>query len=124
MENIMNTRTITLLSTLICAGLSNLSAAESLRCKTQLAQVGDTKADIIEKCGDPLMIDNFCQPIAVTTQPQGVQSGDNNVQNNIAIANCENVDIWTYNPGKGRFIAHLYFARGQLQSIRYGDRVK
>lgn len=98
--------------------------ADALRCNTKLPLVGDTKSEIIDKCGEPAMTDNYCQPIATTTQAQGVQIGDNNVQNNIAIAACENIDIWTYNPGTGKFKAHLYFARGQLQSIRYGDRVK
>lgn len=120
----MNKYFIAILCAAIFASFPSTSLAESLRCKTKLAKVGDTKAEVIEKCGDPIIIDNFCQPIAVSTPPQGVQIGDNNVQNNIAIATCENVDIWTYNPGKGKFITHLYFARGQLQSIRYGDRVK
>lgn len=120
----MNKYFIAIICTAIAAGLSSPGFAESLRCKTKLAKVGDTKAEVMEKCGDPIMTDSFCQPIAVSTPPQGVQIGDNNVQNNIAIATCENVDIWTYSPGKGKFITHLYFARGQLQSIRYGDRVK
>lgn len=120
----MNNYINAILFAAIFATLSSTSAAESLRCKTKLAQVGDTKSEVLDKCGDPIMTDNFCQPVAVNTQPQGIQNGNNNVQNNIAIATCENVDIWTYNPGKGKFMTHLYFARGQLQSIRYGERVK
>lgn len=120
----MNKYSIAILSTAIFISFSTTSLADSLRCKTKLAKVGDTKSEILDKCGDPVMTDNFCQPITANTQPQGVQIGDNNVQNNITIATCENIDIWTYNPGKGKFVTHLYFARGQLQSIRYGDRVK
>lgn len=112
-----------ILFTLVSMGLTSTSFADSLRCKTKLAHIGDTKAEIIDKCGEPVMTDSFCQPISVNT-PQGVQVGNNNVQNNIAIATCENVDIWTYNPGTGKFKTHLYFTRGHLQSIRYGDRVK
>lgn len=115
---------LVIVCTLMSSGLSLSSHAESLRCKTQLAQVGDTKVEVLDKCGDPIMTDSYCEPVAVTTQPQGIQNGNNNVQNNIAIATCENVDIWTYNPGKGKFMTHLYFARGELQSIRYGDRAK
>lgn len=120
----MNRYCASILFAAIFASSSNISFADSLRCKTKLAQIGDTKSDVLDKCGDPVMTDNFCQPVAAITQPQGIQNGNNNVQNNIAIATCENIDIWTYNPGKGKFITHLYFARGQLQSIRYGDRVK
>lgn len=120
----MNNYFVSLLCATVFVGISSTCLAESLRCKTKLTHIGDTKAEVLDKCGSPIMTDNFCQPVATTTQPQGIQNGDNNVQNNIAIATCENVDIWTYNPGKGKFLTHLYFARGQLQSIRYGDRVK
>ena len=108
----------------LLASLSSSCFAESLRCGRTIAQIGDTKADVLEKCGVPLVTDTFCEPIAQVAQPQGVQNGDNNVQYNTAIATCENVDIWTYTPAKGKFVTHLYFSRGELQTIRYGDRVK
>ena len=120
----MNRYCAPILCAAIFATSSGISFADSLRCKTKLAHIGDTKSEVLKKCGDPVMTDNFCQPVATAPQAQGIQTGNNNVQNNIAIATCENIDIWTYNPGKGKFITHLYFARGQLQSIRYGDRVK
>ncbi len=120
----MNSFFKAMIGVIVLASGSNYSLAETLRCKTKLAQIGDTKADVLSKCGDPIMTDNYCQPVPVTVQPQGVQNGDNNVQYNTAIATCVNVDIWTYNPGKGKFMAHLYFSQGELQNIRYGDRVK
>lgn len=114
-----------LITLLYFVGLTaNDASAGSLRCGSKLAQVGDTKAEIIEKCGQPVMTDTFCAPLVAANQIQGIQNGDNNIQNNIAIATCENVDIWTYKPGSGKFITNLYFSRGQLQTIRYGDRVK
>lgn len=120
----MNKCVIALVVAAVSATLSAPGFAESLRCKTKLAHIGDTKADVLDKCGDPVMTDSFCQPIAIAAQPQGVQNGNNNIQNNTVISTCENIDIWTYNPGSGKFMTHLYFSRGELQSIRYGDRVK
>lgn len=120
----MNKYVIALIAATTATTLSFQGNAESLRCKTKLAKIGDTKADVIQKCGDPMMTDSFCQPIAIAAQPQGVQNGNNNVQNNTVISTCENIDIWTYNPGTGKFMTHLYFSRGELQSIRYGDRAK
>jgi len=120
----MNSHLTTLIIAAIATTLSFPSNAESLRCKTKLAQIGDTKADVLDKCGDPIVTDSYCVPIAITAQPQGIQNGNNNVQNNTVISTCENVDIWTYNPGTGKFMVHLYFSRGELQNIRYGDRVK
>ena len=109
---------------LVTITFSGITHASSLRCGSQLANVGDTKAEIIDKCGEPIMTDTFCAPLVAASQVQGIQNGDNNLQNNIAIATCENVDIWTYKPGSGKFMTNLYFSRGQLQVIRYGDRVK
>lgn len=119
----MNNYFIALIIAATAITLSSPSNAESLRCKTKLAKIGDTKADVIQKCGDPIMTDSFCQPIAIAAQPQGVQNGNNNVQNNTVISTCENIEIWTYNPGTGKFMTHLYFSRGELRSIHYGDRV-
>ncbi|PUA26466.1 MAG: hypothetical protein B0W54_22185 [Cellvibrio sp. 79] len=109
---------------LIIFTFSCATHASSLRCGSKLANVGDTKAEIIEKCGEPIMTDTFCAPLVATNQVQGIQNGDNNIQNNVAIAACENVEIWTYNPGSGKFMTNLYISRGQLQTIRYGNRVK
>lgn len=109
---------------LLTATFSCIAHASSLRCGSKLANVGDTKAEIIDKCGEPIMTDTFCAPVVAANQVQGIQNGDNNIQNNIAIAACENVDIWTYKPGSGKFVTNLYFSRGQLQAIHYGDRVK
>lgn len=120
----MKIRSFVFIISLITATFSCITHAGSLRCGSKLANVGDTKAEIIEKCGEPIMTDAFCAPLVAANQAQGIQNGDNNIQNNIAIAACENVEIWTYNPGSGKFMTNLYFSRGQLQAIRYGDRAK
>ncbi len=51
--------------------ITGSSHAESLRCGGQLAHIGETKADILEKCGDPMVTDSYCEPIAVN-QSQGI----------------------------------------------------
>lgn len=99
------------------------SHSESLRCGTKLIHIGETKAEVVEKCGEPLAMDSYCEPIAINSI-QGVQNGNNNIQNNIAINSCVDVDIWTYNPGSGKFMTNLYFSQGHLQAIRYGNRAK
>ena len=90
--------------------------AESLRCKGDIVDIEDTKAEVIQKCGNPEMTDSFCE-----------KSYKNIMQSNgkvTVIESCENVDIWTYNPGKGQFLTNLYFAQGKLREMRYGDRVQ
>ncbi len=98
--------------------------AESMRCNGDLVQLGDMKADVVAICGQPVITDSFCRPIAQSAQIQATQSGENNVQNNIAVQTCEDVDVWTYHPAKGQFVTHLYFVAGELKDMKYGDRVK
>jgi hypothetical protein len=98
----------------LCA-FSLASNAESLRCKGDIVQVGDTKSEVTVKCGDPEMTDSFCEKFQ-----QKIRNSDGTFS---FFQSCENVDIWTYNPGKGQFWTNLYFAQGKLREMRYGKRV-
>ena len=104
--------------------ITTAAHAESMRCNGDLIQLGDMKAEVIAECGEPIMRDSFCRPVAKGAQIQAVQSGNQNVQNNIAVQTCEDVDVWTYHPAKGQFVTHLFFVEGELQEMKYGDRVK
>jgi hypothetical protein len=91
------------------------AAAETLRCKGDIVQVGDTKAEVTQKCGSPASTDSFCKKVERT-----IKHSDGKVS---FFETCENVDVWTYNPGKGQFWTNLYFAEGQLREMKYGSRV-
>ncbi|MES2676643.1 MAG: DUF2845 domain-containing protein [Pseudomonadota bacterium] len=101
------------LTTFFIAGMAN---AESLRCKGDIVDIGDTKAEVIVKCGQPELIDSYCEKSA-----KKIRQSDGTLT---LVESCENVDVWTYNPGKGQFWTNLYFAEGELREMRYGDRVK
>lgn len=120
MKNLIRTASLALTLSLICTP----SRAESLRCQGKLAKIGDTKFEITEKCGEPVATDHFCQPIENPPLIQAVQNGTQNTQINIVSQSCIDVDVWSYSPGKGRFITHLYFTQGQLVDMKYGDRIK
>ena len=92
--------------------------AQSLRCKNDLANVGDSKSSVLQKCGEPMLKDSFCKPVSHQIAPRSASGPTVNV------FACENVDEWTYNPGYGQFMTTLRFEEGTLQSIKYGDRVK
>ncbi|MGQ5524589.1 DUF2845 domain-containing protein [Chitinimonas sp. PSY-7] len=87
---------------LISMGLQ--AHAEFLRCNGDSAQVGDNKASVVQKCGEPIARDSYCKPKEGTLA-------------------CQPVDEWTYNPGPGQFLTILRFENGALVSIKYGDRV-
>ena len=90
------------IAALIAALFMTPSSAQSLRCKDDLIQVGNNKATVLMKCGEPATKDSFCKP-------------------NTKGAVCETIEEWTYNPGPGEFLRTLRFESGKLISISYGD---
>ncbi len=104
---------------LVLAVVSIDAHAASLRCKGDLAQIGDSKGSVLMKCGEPVYTDSFCEPIAQhrTSRNSGGKGSTVNVDQ------CESVDEWTYNPGYGQFFTTLRFERGALKTIKYGERV-
>lgn len=77
-------------------------AAADLRCGTELVSPGDSKVEVIKKCGEPLLRET----VAVKKTP----SAD------------EIVDRWTYDQGPGRFLKILTFEAGELVTIEDGER--
>ena len=95
------------------------ASAQSLRCKGDLAQIGNSKGTILQKCGEPVMKDSFCKKQDVVAALPATTAGGTAV----TINSCEQVEEWTYNPGYGQFMTMLLFEGGSLTKIRYGDRV-
>ncbi|MFO1387575.1 DUF2845 domain-containing protein [Cellvibrio sp.] len=103
--------------TLLLSALVACSAhAESLRCNGDIVEVGDAKVDVYRKCGEPVLKDSYCEKT-----PMRVRRANGEYD---LIDHCEDVDVWTYNPGKGQFWTNLYFSQGRLREMRYGDRVQ
>jgi hypothetical protein len=90
----------------------------SFRCNNDLVNLGESKASVQLKCGQPVLKDSFCKSADV--RPASKVGGGSVVINNNA---CESVDEWTYNPGYGQFMTTLRFESGRLVTIRYGERV-
>jgi len=94
------------------------AAAQTFKCRNDLVNVGDARATVLLKCGEPLVKDAFCRPLPVRgARPASGPRGGH-------IVPCENVDEWVYNPGYGQFMTTLRFVEGRLVAIEYGDRVK
>jgi hypothetical protein len=117
----------------LASSLFTGASAQSLRCKGDLAQIGNSKGTILQKCGEPVMKDSFCKPVQetvssapVTTPTVPNTSGSSTAAGattNVIVNTCQQVEEWTYNPGYGQFMTMLLFEGGSLKSIRYGDRV-
>jgi hypothetical protein len=94
-------------------------SAQSLRCNGDIVNVGDMRAAVLQRCGEPVAKDSFCKPV----DPKSVKK-DISVANVAVMPFCQNVDQWTYNPGYGQFMTILQFEGDTITTIKYGDRVK
>ncbi len=110
---------IALAAATFAASVSPPSAAQSLRCKGDVANLGDAQASVLVKCGEPVMKDSFCKPASQTSPPGTASAGIT-----VNVLPCERVDEWTYKPGYGQFVTTLRFGDGTLKAIKYGDRIK
>lgn len=115
----MNNHLCTLAAFATLATIVQPAAGQSLRCKNDLANTGDSKSAVFLKCGEPVLKDSFCK--TAPAQVPGTAAPGGTTVNIVA---CENVEEWTYKPGYGQFVTVLRFEGGALTSIRYGDRVK
>jgi len=79
----------------IASFLAHSAYAESLRCKGDIIDIGDIKIDVLRKCGEPVLKDTYCKKI-----PIRIKQADGYWE---TLEQCENFDVWTYNPGKGQF---------------------
>ena len=85
--------------TILCALLAGPAQAQSLRCGDgSLVVVGDAKAGVLQKCGEPKFKDSFCKP---------------GTERNEA---CERIDEWTYSPGPGQFLTTVRLEAGKDSS--------
>jgi len=116
-------RTAAVILGFLTSSLFTGASAQSLRCKGDLAQIGNSKGTILQKCGEPVMKDSFCKPAQETVTGAPIVSGNRTNVTNVTVNSCVQVEEWTYNPGYGQFMTMLLFEGGSLASIRYGERV-
>ena len=95
------------------------ASAQYLRCENEAVNVGEMRATVLQRCGEPVVKESFCKPV----DPQSVQRNATG-SSVVVVPPCENVDEWTYNPGYGQFMTTLQFQGGKVTAIKYGDRVK
>jgi hypothetical protein len=126
-------RTAAVIFAFLASSFLTGASAQSLRCKGDLAQIGNSKGTILQKCGEPVMKDSFCKPaqsttsmttpIVTPTAPTNTTGNSASTTTNVTVNTCQQVEEWTYNPGYGQFMTMLLFEGGSLTKIRYGDRV-
>jgi len=84
------------------------SRADTLRCGNKLIQVGDTKGQVISKCGEPSFVENVDVPVRAR-QLNGA----------VVVVGTASREIWTYQRAPGKFPAVLTFEGTTLRSIEF-----
>jgi hypothetical protein len=80
--------------------------AQTFRCDGKVISLGDTKADVIMKCGEPALKDSREEKI--------IEKADADTKRKITVI----IDEWTYNLGPDMFMRVLKFTDGKLVDIR------
>jgi len=104
---------------IVCLTISGFLTAVNaygLRCGNNLVDVGDRKIDVLAKCGEPVVTDEWYEEETFRRSPEVDRFGE--VKRRSVMIHVEE---WTYNFGPTRFIYILKFKNGELVEIRTGD---
>jgi hypothetical protein len=91
---------------LISVFVSCSAEAQTFRCDGKVVSRGDTKADVIMKCGEPALKDSREEKI--------IEKVDADTKRKVTVI----IDEWTYNLGPDMFMRVLKFTDGKLVDIR------
>jgi hypothetical protein len=82
--------------------------ANTLRCKGKLIAEGDTRSEVIAKCGEPDFVENISEPVRARHRDGGTY-----------VVGTTNREIWTYQRAPGKFPAILTFDGSTLKTIEF-----
>ncbi len=100
---------------LLALGLSlaaTVPAQAALRCGSHLVSEGDTRSEVIAKCGEPTEIN---QKSAILRQPTVWVGGRRYVLGNGLVEIP--IEVWVYNLGPNKLMRRLRFEDGVLVDI-------
>lgn len=121
------------LSALILIFVVQTAHADAMRCGNKLVSIGDSKAEVLIKCGEPMMRET----IAIEQKAEyaelalrypllykhGLLKDDEGTVIGKETSVTYSVDQWTYHLGQGKFLRTLIFKGGQLVAIDHGERM-
>jgi hypothetical protein len=97
--------------------LISASPVWGLRCHSRLVTTGDSKFEVVAKCGEPTWIETWHES-AFTRQ--AVLLSKLGPLADFGLTEIIEVEEWTYNFGPHRLIYYLRFENGRLQEIKTG----
>ena len=112
---------VSLLAFLFIAVFSSMEShpAFAFRCEDKLVSRGDTKFEVLSKCGEPTWTEKRTVK-RIETFYDDASPGNQRHRNPGAIVVPVEVEEWTYNLGPGRLIQILTFENGRLVKVENG----
>jgi hypothetical protein len=122
---IIGTGVYVLFIVLLLFGLSDVSIA-GMRCGTKLVHEGDTKADVIHKCGEPSFVESWGEEhvwrdynyVPIYSTHNGRYRW---YREPFLVKELIRIEEYRYNFGSTQFIRYLRFENGILKKITVGD---
>jgi hypothetical protein len=99
--------------------------ALGFRCGTKVVSIGDTKAEVINKCGEPDDVQvwevergrkRYYKSPETPDTTRGTSGKSYSSKVHVV------VEEWLYNRGRHKFLRFLRFENGRLTKIEIGDR--
>jgi len=96
-----------------------------LRCGTKLVHKGDSKAEVIQKCGEPDFVETW-EEERIQRDYYHVSTFSNRLgeyywyREPFLVKELIRIEEWTYNFGSTRFIRFLRFENGLLRDLSRG----
>ncbi len=84
--------------------------ADSIACAGGIVQTGDTKLDLLAKCGRPTLVEDHAR-----------EATSYDARNGVARRVYVPVDVWTYDFGRNRFVQRVRIAKGRIVAIERGS---
>ena len=105
----------------------SVDAAAAFRCRTRLVSEGDTRAEVIHKCGEPTFVDSWEEELIQrdfgAVRNYALRTGRYEGYREPFLVKIQvKIELWTYNLGSTQFTRYLRFENGILQEITTGAK--
>ncbi len=105
----MRTRHLIRSAAVLLALAASPARADSLRCPGGIVQTGDTKLDLLAKCGRPSLVEGASTEV-----------GTFEALNGVGRRIWAPIDVWTYDFGRSQFIQVVRIVNGRISAIEQG----
>lgn len=102
-------------------------ADSGFRCGTQLVSIGDTRDEVLQRCGEPISVESWEEERILrdfrTFRNYDPRTGRYEWYREPFLVKVQvNIELWTFNLGSTKFIRYLRFENGVIKEITSGGK--